>query len=257
MSFHYEVYIHFPLLISFQVSDMKYKAVRTENTHLKGMMGDLDPGRYMVIWWNHSVNWTDTTWLVRVYLYYLLSTSCRVANISHTDQTYFYLQAKIVKCLVSPLFLSWIGLNSDHFLKLPCFFVLLLPLKSHILHGLTQESTSPLRKPFPLLSRPWNSSQNEFPSKIGLCFGLTCFVVSHFPTEWWIETMNRDHVLLAFVSPSLHSSRRTVSVQEMLVAWKGWISEWLRIDLVIVTGGSTGLHKATSIVSVPFNSTVW
>lgn len=49
MSFHYEVYIHFYLLISFQVSDMKYKAVRTENTHLKGMMGDLDPGRYMVI----------------------------------------------------------------------------------------------------------------------------------------------------------------------------------------------------------------
>ncbi|KAM6173066.1 deuterosome assembly protein 1 isoform 3-T3 [Erethizon dorsatum] len=27
-------------------SDMRYKAVRTENTHLKGMMGDLDPGRY-------------------------------------------------------------------------------------------------------------------------------------------------------------------------------------------------------------------
>uniref|UniRef100_A0A667HMY2 Deuterosome assembly protein 1 n=1 Tax=Lynx canadensis TaxID=61383 RepID=A0A667HMY2_LYNCA len=29
------------------VSDMRYKAVRTENTHLKGMMGDLDPGQYM------------------------------------------------------------------------------------------------------------------------------------------------------------------------------------------------------------------
>uniref|UniRef100_A0A452Q829 Deuterosome assembly protein 1 n=1 Tax=Ursus americanus TaxID=9643 RepID=A0A452Q829_URSAM len=29
-----------------KVSDMRYKAVRTENTHLKGMMGDLDPGRY-------------------------------------------------------------------------------------------------------------------------------------------------------------------------------------------------------------------
>ncbi|XP_070639346.1 deuterosome assembly protein 1 isoform X6 [Bos indicus] len=27
--------------------DTRYKAVRTENTHLKGMMGDLDPGRYM------------------------------------------------------------------------------------------------------------------------------------------------------------------------------------------------------------------
>ncbi|XP_049745480.1 deuterosome assembly protein 1 isoform X5 [Elephas maximus indicus] len=30
-----------------KVSDMKYKAVRSENTHLKGMMGDLDPGQYM------------------------------------------------------------------------------------------------------------------------------------------------------------------------------------------------------------------
>ncbi|XP_031316405.1 deuterosome assembly protein 1 isoform X3 [Camelus dromedarius] len=28
-------------------SDMRYKAVRSENTHLKGMMGDLDPGQYM------------------------------------------------------------------------------------------------------------------------------------------------------------------------------------------------------------------
>uniref|UniRef100_A0A4W2FS79 Deuterosome assembly protein 1 n=1 Tax=Bos indicus x Bos taurus TaxID=30522 RepID=A0A4W2FS79_BOBOX len=30
-----------------QMLDTRYKAVRTENTHLKGMMGDLDPGRYM------------------------------------------------------------------------------------------------------------------------------------------------------------------------------------------------------------------
>ncbi|XP_044799300.1 deuterosome assembly protein 1 isoform X5 [Bubalus bubalis] len=29
--------------------DTRYKAVRTENTHLKGMMGDLDPGRYMSV----------------------------------------------------------------------------------------------------------------------------------------------------------------------------------------------------------------
>ena len=49
MSFYYAIYIHFYLLISFQVSDIRYKAVRTENAHLKGMMGDLDPGRYMVI----------------------------------------------------------------------------------------------------------------------------------------------------------------------------------------------------------------
>uniref|UniRef100_A0A4X1TZ64 CEP63/Deup1 N-terminal domain-containing protein n=1 Tax=Sus scrofa TaxID=9823 RepID=A0A4X1TZ64_PIG len=37
------------MLAKQQVSDMRYKAVRTENTHLKGMMGDLDPGQYMVI----------------------------------------------------------------------------------------------------------------------------------------------------------------------------------------------------------------
>ncbi|XP_066216819.1 deuterosome assembly protein 1 isoform X2 [Saccopteryx leptura] len=30
-----------------KVSDMRYKAFRTENTHLKGMMGDLDPRQYL------------------------------------------------------------------------------------------------------------------------------------------------------------------------------------------------------------------
>lgn len=40
--------------------DTRYKAVRTENTHLKGMMGDLDPGRYMVMCWRHSVAWTES-----------------------------------------------------------------------------------------------------------------------------------------------------------------------------------------------------
>ncbi|KAM9658223.1 deuterosome assembly protein 1 isoform 2-T2 [Trichechus inunguis] len=42
-----ELEIKEKMLAKQQVSDMKYKAVRTENTHLKGMMGDLDPGRYM------------------------------------------------------------------------------------------------------------------------------------------------------------------------------------------------------------------
>ncbi|XP_006772003.1 PREDICTED: deuterosome protein 1 [Myotis davidii] len=42
-----ELEIKEKMLANQQVSDMKYKAVRTENTHLKGMMGDLDPGRYM------------------------------------------------------------------------------------------------------------------------------------------------------------------------------------------------------------------
>lgn len=41
-------------LLIFQNSDRRYKAVRTENTHLKGMMGDLDPVRYLVIHWIHS-----------------------------------------------------------------------------------------------------------------------------------------------------------------------------------------------------------
>uniref|UniRef100_A0A8C7ELA2 Deuterosome assembly protein 1 n=1 Tax=Neovison vison TaxID=452646 RepID=A0A8C7ELA2_NEOVI len=44
-----ELEIKEKMLAKQQVSDMRYKAVRTENTHLKGMMGDLDPGRYMVI----------------------------------------------------------------------------------------------------------------------------------------------------------------------------------------------------------------
>ncbi|XP_042762145.1 deuterosome assembly protein 1 isoform X4 [Panthera leo] len=42
-----ELEIKEKMLSKQQVSDMRYKAVRTENTHLKGMMGDLDPGQYM------------------------------------------------------------------------------------------------------------------------------------------------------------------------------------------------------------------
>nr|XP_025749711.1 deuterosome assembly protein 1 isoform X3 [Callorhinus ursinus] len=42
-----ELEIKEKMLAKQQVSDMRYKAVQTENTHLKGMMGDLDPGRYM------------------------------------------------------------------------------------------------------------------------------------------------------------------------------------------------------------------
>uniref|UniRef100_A0A8C0CU71 Deuterosome assembly protein 1 n=1 Tax=Balaenoptera musculus TaxID=9771 RepID=A0A8C0CU71_BALMU len=48
-----ELEIKEKMLAKQQVSDMRYKAVRTENTHLKGMMGDLDPGRYM------SMNFTN------------------------------------------------------------------------------------------------------------------------------------------------------------------------------------------------------
>ncbi|XP_032214658.1 deuterosome assembly protein 1 isoform X1 [Mustela erminea] len=48
-----ELEIKEKMLAKQQVSDMRYKAVRTENTHLKGMMGDLDPGRYMVTQVNH------------------------------------------------------------------------------------------------------------------------------------------------------------------------------------------------------------
>ncbi|XP_047373024.1 deuterosome assembly protein 1 isoform X2 [Sciurus carolinensis] len=42
-----ELEIKEKMLAKQQVSDMRYKAIRTENTHLKGMMGDLDPGQYM------------------------------------------------------------------------------------------------------------------------------------------------------------------------------------------------------------------
>ncbi|XP_058145335.1 deuterosome assembly protein 1 isoform X2 [Dasypus novemcinctus] len=42
-----ELEIKEKMLAKQQVSDMRYKAVKTENTHLKGMMGDLDPGQYM------------------------------------------------------------------------------------------------------------------------------------------------------------------------------------------------------------------
>ncbi|XP_052608863.1 deuterosome assembly protein 1 isoform X1 [Peromyscus californicus insignis] len=50
-----ELEIKEKMLTKQQVSDMRYKAVRTENTHLKGMMGDLDPARYL------SVDCTDKT----------------------------------------------------------------------------------------------------------------------------------------------------------------------------------------------------
>ncbi|XP_076969402.1 deuterosome assembly protein 1 isoform X2 [Tamandua tetradactyla] len=42
-----ELEIKEKMLAKQQVSDMRFKAVKTENTHLKGMMGDLDPGQYM------------------------------------------------------------------------------------------------------------------------------------------------------------------------------------------------------------------
>uniref|UniRef100_A0A8C2VXB3 Deuterosome assembly protein 1 n=1 Tax=Chinchilla lanigera TaxID=34839 RepID=A0A8C2VXB3_CHILA len=42
-----ELEIKEKMLAKQQFPDTKYKAVRTENTHLKGMMGDLDPGQYM------------------------------------------------------------------------------------------------------------------------------------------------------------------------------------------------------------------
>ncbi|XP_036049590.1 deuterosome assembly protein 1 isoform X2 [Onychomys torridus] len=48
-----ELEIKEKMLTKQQVSDMRYKAVRTENTHLKGMMGDLDPARYL------NVDFTD------------------------------------------------------------------------------------------------------------------------------------------------------------------------------------------------------
>ncbi|XP_035884585.1 deuterosome assembly protein 1 isoform X2 [Phyllostomus discolor] len=43
-----ELEIKEKMLAKHQVSDIRYKAVRAENAHLKGMMGDLDPGRYMI-----------------------------------------------------------------------------------------------------------------------------------------------------------------------------------------------------------------
>nr|XP_020756795.1 deuterosome assembly protein 1 isoform X1 [Odocoileus virginianus texanus]XP_020756796.1 deuterosome assembly protein 1 isoform X1 [Odocoileus virginianus texanus] len=42
-----ELEIKEKMLSKQQMSDTRYRAVRTENAHLKGMMGDLDPGRYM------------------------------------------------------------------------------------------------------------------------------------------------------------------------------------------------------------------
>ncbi|KAF3823796.1 hypothetical protein GH733_007264 [Mirounga leonina] len=63
-----ELEIKEKMLAKQQVSDMRYKAVRTENTHLKGMMGDLDPGRYMVITLkSFSKSNREITELVRIY----------------------------------------------------------------------------------------------------------------------------------------------------------------------------------------------
>ncbi|XP_042541178.1 deuterosome assembly protein 1 [Dipodomys spectabilis] len=48
-----ELEIKEKMLAKQQVSDMRYKAIRAENPHLKGMMGDLDPGRYMSMDFTH------------------------------------------------------------------------------------------------------------------------------------------------------------------------------------------------------------
>ncbi|KAB0365712.1 hypothetical protein FD754_009868, partial [Muntiacus muntjak] len=44
-----ELEIKEKMLSKQQMSDTRYRAVRTGNAHLKGMMGDLDPGRYMSV----------------------------------------------------------------------------------------------------------------------------------------------------------------------------------------------------------------
>ncbi|XP_004644822.1 deuterosome assembly protein 1 [Octodon degus] len=56
-----ELEIKEKMLAKQQFSGMRYKAVRTENTHLKGMMGDLDPGRYMSMDFTNKVHANNTS----------------------------------------------------------------------------------------------------------------------------------------------------------------------------------------------------
>jgi hypothetical protein len=119
MSFHYEFPSPFYLLI-FQVSDMRYKAVRTENTHLKGMMGDLDPGRYMVICWIHSLNWARDYLIGQDFPKHCLLSTCHISGmqelqtILHSVEFTFILRLEHLISSFLPSSVSWIELNSDH-----------------------------------------------------------------------------------------------------------------------------------------------
>lgn len=187
MSFYYEFYIHFYLLlISFQVSDMRYKAVRTENTHLKGMMGDLDPSRYMVICWNNSVNSTKLlSWSEFTQMFFTEhflpggKLSCTWIGLPFIFRLNIWISG-FLPC--SFLGLGSVLISSSHMLLL-CFA---LAVASEILHTTWPDS----RVNLPLHEAAAETPEWIVPSMLGLYFSLTCFVASHFLTGWWTGTMS-------------------------------------------------------------------
>ena len=130
--------------------------------------------------------------------------------------------------LVFSLFFSWIGLNSNYFLK---HILLSLPLRldSYTLHS-----------PTPLSSTWWPAP--ETPVRTGSS-SRTWADLSHslsLPPRWGTRT----EWCLINVSPILPSVRGTVFSECWLNKKNGSVNDW-GLTLWFLTGAFTGLHKTT------------
>ena len=110
--------------------DPRYRAVRTENAHLKGMMGDLDPRGYMVMCWRRSVAWTESLppWPDAVHWTPSTCQACRsrADKVSHTWMEFtFILQAGTIwiSCFLLVLFLNWAQFISSNIYNCPCLCI--------------------------------------------------------------------------------------------------------------------------------------
>ena len=224
--------------------DTRYKAVRTENTHLKGMMGDLDPGRYMVMCWRRSVAWTEGFLLGQI-LFTERLPPVRRAGVGLTK--YLVLGWNL---LLSAGWTIWISdfllvlfLNWAQFKLFPQIYITVLAfrLDPYTLHGPTPVSSA--RCPAP-----------ETPVRTGSS-SRTWADLSHslsLPPRWGTRT----EWCLINVSPVPPSVRGTVFSECWLDKKKnGSVNDW-GLTLWFLTGAFTGLHKTTYTGCVPFFSVV-
>lgn len=149
------------------MSDTRYRAVRTENAHLKGMMGDLDPRRYMVMCWRRSVAWTESLppWPDAVYWMPSTCQACRsqADKVSHTWMEFtFILQAGTIwiSGFLLVLFLNW-----AQFKLFPQTYITVLAFASGLLTPCMARLLSVLLDDVPLRLQ----SEQIVPAHLGQC----------------------------------------------------------------------------------------
>lgn len=143
----------------------------------------------------------------------------------------FILRLERLNFLFSPLLFSWVGLNSEHFLKHATRSLLLLhlSLKSCVLRGLTPMSTIALMQPLLKLQSEWTG-----PSTLGLYFGLTCFVACHFLSDGK-KGPCYIHVCITITSQCQGYSKCSLNVgwikgrmnKQMIEDWPYSFDQWL------------------------------